>query len=641
MQKKYWGIIVAIYLLNNCVFGQSLQDTVIALQEVQVIAKKDKYLVGAKIEKIDSLKLESVSGESLADIINSYLPIYIKQDAGGLATIRMRGTSSDHTAVMFNGININSLTLGHSNVSSIPAFLFDDIKVQYGSSSSLYGTDAIGGSIQLNNKSTWDKGFSLVLQQDIGSFHSYFSGIKIAYSGKKFSYSLKGFRQKKKNDFPFLNTAVRDFEKDEYVSDTLKNAAIENYGILQEMSFKLSEKIHAYVNLWYEDNWHQIQPNMSTNYHGGSFDEIENKHLRFVSGFSYYEGKHKLTTDLGYVYDYQLYNKNNNEIISTNTFITNLNYFNTDFLEGDLNAGFNYFHIRPDVYAYDKNLKEDRVDVFLAYKKTFFNRLTSSLNIRETIVVDFESQFTPSIGFNYSFLDSKTRTLNGKMSISRSYKIPTFNDRFWIGQGNPDLFSEKGMNYEIGAKYQLKNQNNSYKIGVSGFFMNIDDWIQWIPDSSGIWRPQNKDNVHSKGVELSFETIFKISNLKFNTGLNYSLNKVILINDYVSNNSSNIGKQIFYTPEHIGKIFFSIDYRKWIFLTSASYTGERYSVSYDVLKDYFLLNASIAKNFKLKKHTFSFNFKINNILNKVYQNQELYAMPGRNYALSIKYLLNK
>jgi len=76
-------------------------------------------------------------------------------------------------------------------------------------------------------------------------------------------------------------------------------------------------------------------------------------------------------------------------------------------------------------------------------------------------------------------------------------------------------------------------------------------------------------------------------------------------------------------------------------IVSSSYTGQRFNEKYEILEDYFLLNASIGKSIRLKKHKFVFNFKTNNILNNAYQNQKLYAMPGRNYLISIKYSLNK
>ena len=225
MSLKKITFLVFVFLLHFTIIGQTM-DTIVLLDDVELTVKKQKFLVGSKIETVDSVRLSAVSSGSLTDMINRYLPIYIKQDAGGLSTIRFRGTSPDHTAIMFGGLNINSLTLGHSNMSNIPMFLFDDVKVQFGSSSSLYGTDAIGGSIQLDSKLKWNNGFNVEIQQDIASFGSYFTGLKFGYSNSKIQYSIKAFYQYKKNDFPFLNTAVRDFEKDKFVDDVQKNASI-------------------------------------------------------------------------------------------------------------------------------------------------------------------------------------------------------------------------------------------------------------------------------------------------------------------------------------------------------------------------------------------------------------------------------
>lgn len=633
MQKNKFIVLVFGLSLSVMVWSQSL-DSLITLQEVQVTANKDQYLVGSKIETLDSARLNSVSGESLTEILTRYLPIYIKQDAGGLSTIRFRGTSPNHTAILFNGININSLTLGHSNLSNIPMFLFDEVKIQYGSSSSLYGTDAIGGSIHLGNSPEWDKGLNIGLQQNIASFGSFFSGLKLGYSNKNIQYSVKLFRQKKENNFPFLNTAVKDFEKDEFVTDTIKNAALSNYGVLQELYLKISDKMFYYLKLWYEDNWHQIQPNMSTNYYGGSFAEIQNKNLRLISGLKYYSGKHKLTTDFGYVYDYQLYDKNLEQIISTNSFIFNVNYFNTKFLNGDLNTGVNYMHIKPDVYAYEGNIEENRVDIFASYKRKLITRLNMALNLRESIVSDYKSQFSPSLGFDYLLINSLVHTLNCKFSVSSSYKIPTFNDRYWYPNGNPDILPEKGMNYEFNTKYKFTRNKNSIYIGLTGFIMEVDNWIQWV--NLDIWRPQNIKKVQNKGIELSFETTHYISEFRINHGINYSLTKAIEVKSY-DYQSTSTGKQLIYTPEHLGNAFITLDYRKWHLLTSASYTGERFNQSYKILDGYFLLNTSLGKNFHLKKNTLSVNFKVNNLLNKAYQNQELFAMPGRNYRISIKY----
>lgn len=637
MQIISSSILVFGFFLNLSVWGQSL-DSVLILNEVHVTATKDQFLVGGKIETLDSAILNAVSGENLTELLTRYSPIYIKQNAGGLATIRFRGTSPDHTAILFNGININSLTLGHSNISGIPVFLFDEIKIQYGSASSLYGTDAIGGSIHLGNKPVWGRGYNLGFQQDFASFGSFFSGLKLGYSNTNISYSIKLFHQKKKNDFPFLNTAVRDFEKDEFVTDTQKNAAISNYGVLQELYLKGSDKMFYYLKFWYEDNWHQVQPNMSANYYGGSFAEIQNRHLRFISGFNYSSGSHELTTDFGYVRDYQLVDKNHEQIISTNSFIANLNYFNTKFLKGDFNTGLNFTHIRPDVHAYKEDLKENRLDVFASYKKELVPRLTMALNLRESIVSDYNSQFAPSLGFDYLLINSENRILNFKLSASGSYKIPTFNDRYWYPNGNPDILPEQGVNYEFNTNYKIIRNKNSYRFGLTGFLMEVDNWIQWV--NLDIWRPRNIKKVRNKGIEFSFDNTIQMAGYRLNSGVNYSLTKAVEVKSY-EDQSPSAGKQLIYTPVHLGNAFITLDYLKWHLSTTASYTGERYSESYKTLDGYFLWNASLGKSFHLKKHIISMNFKVDNLLNKAYQNWELYAMPGRNYGISIKYSINK
>jgi len=315
MSLKKITFLVFVFLLHFTIIGQTL-DTIVLLDDVELTVKKQKFLVGSKIETVDSVRLTAVSGGSLTDMINRYLPIYIKQDAGGLSTIRFRGTSPDHTAIMFGGLNINSLTLGHSNMSNIPMFLFDDVKVQFGSSSSLYGTDAIGGSIQLDSKLKWNNGFNVEIQQDIASFGSYFTGLKFGYSNMKIQYSIKAFYQYKKNDFPFLNTAVKDFEKDKFVDDVQKNASIKSYGILQEFNYKISKKWFFFTKQWYQNNWREIQPNMSENYYGADFKEIENNNLRIITGLNFNSGKHKINSSLGYVYDYQIYANNHKQTIS-------------------------------------------------------------------------------------------------------------------------------------------------------------------------------------------------------------------------------------------------------------------------------------------------------------------------------------
>ena len=613
------------------------EDKAVLLKTIDITAGKIKYMTASKTQKIDSVQLNTMLSENLGLLLSKYTPIYIKQNAVGLSTIHLRGTSANHTAVLFNGVNINSLTLGHSNIANIPSFLFSDIKIQFGSASALYGTDAIGGSIHLNNKIEWNKGMQIGLQQDFGSFHSYFSGMQFSYSNSIFSYMIKAFRSKKKNDFPFTNYQAKDFENNKFIIDTSRNSQVLNYGILQTVNYWLNQNLLSHIDIWYEDNWRQIQPNMSANYYGGDNAEILNKNTRIIAGLKYYTGTDKFTADLGFIRDYQVYNKNPNNKIATKSGLIRINYFNTDIWTGDLNIGLNLRHIKPEVYAYDKNLDENRVDAFLSFKKTFINRLISSINLRQAFVSNYSGHFSPSLGFNYSLIKDKSTKTDIKLSYSNSYKIPTLNDRYWLPLGNPDLLAENSNAFELSGLYSHKSKINTFDISLTGFYLIVDNWIQWINQAN--WKPVNKKKVLSKGIEMSAKYRKKISKLKFSANLNFTFNRVKELESYTEANPDN--NQLIYSPKMMGTACFSLTSKHWSWQNNINYTGKRLTETGKVLNHYLLFDVFITRKIELKKQVFSIAFSVNNLLNTEYQNWEYYAMPGRNYKFSIKYNLNK
>ncbi len=112
----------------------------------------ERFMSGLKVQKIDSVTMEQFRFRNITDLLSLNTPIIIKNyGPGQLATVAFRGTSANHTAVLWNGLNINLPTLGQTDFSTIPVAGFDQLSVQYGSSASVVGTDAVGGSILLGS----------------------------------------------------------------------------------------------------------------------------------------------------------------------------------------------------------------------------------------------------------------------------------------------------------------------------------------------------------------------------------------------------------------------------------------------------------------------------------------------------------
>ena len=97
---------------------------------------------------------------NLSETLRFSTPLYIKENGRGMVSSpSFRGTTAQQTAFIWNGININSLFLGQGDINNIGLLNFDKISIKAGGGSISYGTGAIGGTIHLDDKIQFGKGF--------------------------------------------------------------------------------------------------------------------------------------------------------------------------------------------------------------------------------------------------------------------------------------------------------------------------------------------------------------------------------------------------------------------------------------------------------------------------------------------------
>ncbi|MEO1253359.1 MAG: TonB-dependent receptor plug domain-containing protein, partial [Bacteroidota bacterium] len=174
------------------------QDSVRVLEEVDIVGiDLSKFSSGTVLQK-----LEASSSGSLLDIGDNTTIHFKNYGNQQLSTIAFRGTSANHTNVIWNGLQVNSPTLGQTDFSVWPYFLTDQITIQYGGGSSLFGSGAIGGSVIIDN-SVMRKDSLLTLYNAYGSFGQYDGGLKFQYEiSDRLTIESKGFLSKIENNFP-------------------------------------------------------------------------------------------------------------------------------------------------------------------------------------------------------------------------------------------------------------------------------------------------------------------------------------------------------------------------------------------------------------------------------------------------------
>ncbi len=613
MRKKLY-VFLALLTLTNLCYAQ-LDSLLLDAVEVRGIPFS-KYALGQKVVTADSLVKLQYTQNNIGDLLAATNPVYIRSYGNNMAAgISFRGTGPSHTGVFWNGININSLTLGQSDFSLLPVIGTDEISLQYGSSGALYGSDAIGGTVHLNNHPNWKEGLTIGVNQGIGSFGTTQTSGLINYTKGKINFKSSGYYQQSDNDFTYAIPSSGQLVKQ-------NNAGYKYYGFNQDVYIQLASKKLITFNGWFNSNYREIQPVI-----GNFTSETDQKDesLRLVAAY-HYNSKFAYTTfRSGFVKDNQLYD--NASKVQTKQIINQLQT-EKKWSKFKTTIGFNHNHIIANVDSYDKQQSEDRID-FFALSTLNLNKLLLAANLRYNIVSGYSSAFAPSLSGEYA-LNSNWNIVG---QLSKNYRVPTLNDRYWSPGGNTDLEAETSYNTEGGFNFN----KGFFSVSANYYKMWVSDWIIWVPESN-YWTPKNIRKVNSEGFEAlaSVEVRRTDLMLKFNAG--YSYNRAEPTNA-ISSTDRSVGEQLPYTPKHNANAAINIISKLGRILLTGRYTGERATIGSTILKPYFLVDTSIGKKVKTNIGSFDFSLSVKNLINTEYQSVINTAMPGRYYQFNFNYLI--
>ena len=243
-----------IWLLFYCfTFSCNLQsqtkDTALhQLQEVLILqTKQQQFETSKKRSEIDSLTLGRYNTSSLADLLANQSTIHIKSYGNGnIVSTSMRGGNANHTALLWNGLNIQNTMLGLPDLSIVPTSLFNNISLEYGGGSAIWGSGAIGGSIHLQNNTAFNQGYKTKLQMSLGSFDSkkISSGVLLSY--KKIVSNTNIYYNACENNYNYKDTTDKE-NPDKQVS----HANYISQGLMQELSFLMTPFQKINIRAWY------------------------------------------------------------------------------------------------------------------------------------------------------------------------------------------------------------------------------------------------------------------------------------------------------------------------------------------------------------------------------------------------------
>jgi len=599
--------------------AKAQKDSTRTLQEVKLYAFPLRdYAVGTKHVYLDSLTTKQATGQTLAQTLMEQTGIYLKQyGASGLASISFRGTGATHTAVSWNGMPINSFTLGEVDFNSIPLAAVSNVAILAGAGSSLYGTGSIGGSIQLYNTLPDSMPHKISAQFYQGSFNNV--GGQIAYTTRKKKWGLKQvfFAQNAQNNFSFQNIAR--FEKP---TERQQNAQNTFKGTQTDVYYLPNSRNTFATHTWIQTRQNQIAPTMGANLQTHLYTKAQESSIRLMADFKHtlpaQDGE--LTFKIGYLQDLYLYNLTDST--QTKTLLATFQYKQRLRHNLQFRVGSTHTFITALVDNYAETKHEARQEVTAGIQWQPFPKLLCALNLRQMWVEAQAVPFTPSLGIEYRLL--KAWKLKG--SAGRTYRVPTLNDRFWGVGGNPYLKPENGFTAEIGLQFAHKTKKTYLQIELTPYALWVRDWIIWNPINN-VWTPQNLRSVQARGIEIQSSAYYTHQNWRISKGISYSYTK-----------STTENNQLPYTPFHRASLWSQVAYKQWFIYQNANLTTTRYTSlsNTDLLPSFLLWNMSVGKSFNIAHQKITLQFRFNNINNTAYQNYENRAMPLQNYMITLK-----
>ncbi|MWB94700.1 TonB-dependent receptor [Flavobacterium sp. GA093] len=599
-------------LLLLCQILWAQQDSITKLKAVVISdAHLKKYSNSQSVLKLN----DSVIGKNevlLTDLLNYNSTIYFKQYGRGmLSTVSFRGTSSSQTAVIWNGININSQMNGSTDFNTISGSDYNSISVKAGGGSVIYGSGAIGGTVHLNNDLSFYNHFDNYLKLDYGSFNTTGIHYKTNISNEKWSAQIGFSKNSSTNDYKYINKYTwrgeqRWNQNGEY--DIITMSANLGYKIDKKNTLKLYSQ------------------NSNTDRNTSLVSENETK-SKYINGFNRnlleYNGEFgKLTTNFktAYIFEnYQYFSDN-----STNDYT----FGKTEslILKGDL--GYQLFQSTQINGILDYNKTKGYGSGFgdhtreissasLLTKQDISEDWKAEFGVRKEFTDNYKSPVLFNIGSSYQV----SKLYNLKLNFSRNFRIPTYNDLYWQEGGNPDLKPESSYQAEIGNVFTF----NNISLTQTFYYIKIKDMLQWIPGKNGIWAPQNNDRVNSYGAETLLSWRKQLGKNNFAANATYA---------YTISENVETKKQLFFVPFHkaTGSIAYSrnrISANYQILYNGFVYTRADNDPD-EIVNDYLISNIGIDYDFKFLD-SFKLGFQVLNLFNETYESLENRPMPGRNF----------
>nr|WP_298129773.1 TonB-dependent vitamin B12 receptor [uncultured Pseudoxanthomonas sp.] len=435
--------------------------------------------------------IERSQARSLVDVLKGRAGVGFSNQGGlgKLTTLNLRGTESDQVLVLVDGIRIGSATAGLASFQDLPVDQIERIEIVRGPRSSLYGSEAIGGVIQIFTR-RGGQGLSRELRIGGGSHNLREASGGFAYGGERGWIGANAAYQETDgiNACRGSGTLFQGCFTDEPDDDGYRNVSLNVRG-----GYRFTDTLTL--------EGHALNADAFNEFDGSSFSGNEADNVQRVLGGKLTwkpSTRTTLTTQFGRASD-ESDNHFANAATGTRTYVSTFDTrrdnasLQGDFAFGEqhlLTAGADW--LRDEITSTTPFTVDtrDNTGVFVEYQGRFgAHRLQAS--VRNDDNEQFGNHATGTLGWGMDL----ARGFKLTASAGTGFKAPTFNDLYYPGFSNPDLEPEESRSLNLGVAQYGDDWNWTFNV----YDTRVDELIGY--DSS--FNIVNIEEARIRGAELT------------------------------------------------------------------------------------------------------------------------------------------
>lgn len=599
------SILISAGLLS-CGLHDGTEETVSdSLHAVTVTADK-----GVVVSRTDTLRSDNSS--TISEILQQSTGLHIGDNGGmsGLKSISLRGMGSAHTSIYIDGVRVGNVQSGQNDMGMMGPEMFNTVVVDYAQNSVSFNTErpsfkdgAIAGKAALY----------------AGSFGTWLPSLRMDFKvSEKISISANAAMVSSEGDFGHGDGLVR-------ANNDISQArgSVDLFGDLDRGTYH----IKAFVNAAERGTPGSVSwPS-----------EDRQKDLN-----SFLQGSMRM--NLSPLYTLRLSAKGGYDDISYSSAWGDSRYGQTEF---QLNSAHDFRINSRWKISLAADLQWDGLqsDNYNASRTAFFSALASSFRTRRfsaNVALEYNgaydrngksrNAFSPSADIRFTLTDGLDITAFGR----RAYRVPTFNELYYVGYGNPDLKPEDAVMTDIGVDYKVSFGAGWHgKAKADGFLNLLTDKITSAPtaEDPNIWLPYNIGKVRSAGADILAGVSYDAGEWTFSLDARYTFQSAVDRTE----GSYTYGCQIPYIARHTASLDGSADWKGWKLRPVWHLRAGRHDGNGE-MPDWHTLDIFMSKTFYIRKAgELRINLSVKNIYDKRYEIASGYPMPGRNMTAGIEF----